>query len=1101
MNEPEPSPFFFVGGALPVDAPSYIPRQADESLFASLLRGEFCYVLVSRQIGKSSLMLRTASRLRKEGVRVVVLDLNTIGHDVSAEQWYYSLVMQTARRLNLRDEIRAFWESADDLTPLQRWIGGIQQILLHVPSQRLVIFLDEVDQIRLLPFSADEFFAAIRSCYGRRAEDPEFERLSFCLLGVALPSDLIRDPRMTPFNIGRRIELTDFEEAQVMGFEAGLERAEIIGEVLLRRVFYWTNGHPYLTQRLCREIVDSPEVSTPQQVDALCTELFLSADAQEQDDNLAFVRDRLLQSETDIADLLLLYQRIYRGQAVHDDRGNRQISILRLSGIVQVCEGRLQVRNRIYASVFNRNWVTEQMPGAEVRRQRSAFRRGVIRTAAAALVLLGVVSALAITALNQSQSARRATVQLLKTQEQLKLRERQNRQDLYVADMRLAQQYWEEGNLQSVDRLLAAHLPAQDGQDLRGFEWRHLWSLSHQDYRTLRGHNDIVYCVDCSPDGKTIASGSFDKTVKLWDIATGKVTRTLAGYRKWISAVKFSPDGRILAVGSADGTLTVMDIGTGRQLWHSKEHRREITALAFTPDSATLVSIEPYDGQRRDSYRPLCVWDVRSGAPMHLPPTKAPAVQSIAFSPDGKTLAVAYRLSSKIALWDATRWRNPRMTTPAPSRQSLTDFYSLAYAPNGKWLAAGNSDGRVMLWNTQTRRRPRLLKQLTGVINSIAFSPDGNLLAAASWDYTIEVFNLAKGTCQTLPGHTDRVNSVAFSRDGRFLISGGSDNTVRLWDVGKIDEAAVRPVVTIRTLPARPSPTQLMVSADSRAIARLDGGRLRLLDRDALREMPVPAEPGRGVDSFAFAPDKNLIAVAQGPTCTLWDWRRWRKMASWSAQKGELPLMMALCPPDGRLLATVSQKSDLMSPIQVWDTTFRPTLKQTILRTAISTLSFSPDGRLLAVASGKPATVELWDCARWQRIGTLQGPRDLLQAGTFAPAGALYAAADWAGPVFLWDVTTHKIIARLQGHKQFVNSVAFAPDGKTLATAGNDGSVKLWNTATWREMARFQAPNALRVTFSPDGRTLIVMAPGRIHLWRAASLAEIEARERRDGRP
>src|SRR5262249_48748442 len=162
-----------------------------------------------------------------------------------------------------------------------RWVAAVQHLLLSLPSERLVLFLDEIDQVRLLSFDADEFFAAIRSCYSRRPEDPEFERLTFCLLGVALPSDLIADPRMTPFNIGRRIELTDFEEGQVLGLEAGLGREEIIGEALLRRVFYWTNGHPYLTQRLCREIVETPGVSTPQQVDALCEELFLSTDAQE----------------------------------------------------------------------------------------------------------------------------------------------------------------------------------------------------------------------------------------------------------------------------------------------------------------------------------------------------------------------------------------------------------------------------------------------------------------------------------------------------------------------------------------------------------------------------------------------------------------------------------------------------------------------------------------------------------------------------------------------------------------------------------------------------------------------------------------------------
>jgi hypothetical protein len=200
MNDPTPAPFFYAGGAVPVDAPCYIQRPADDDLFASLMRGEFCYVLVSRQMGKSSLMVHTRARLLDEGVTVVVLDLNAVGHNTSADQWYYTLLSKIAERLHIRSEMRALWERSRDLSPLQRWMEALQHILQHLHSGRLVIFVDEIDQVRLLPFSADEFFAAIRSCYSRRPEDPEFDRLAFCLLGVTLPSDLISDPRMTPFN-------------------------------------------------------------------------------------------------------------------------------------------------------------------------------------------------------------------------------------------------------------------------------------------------------------------------------------------------------------------------------------------------------------------------------------------------------------------------------------------------------------------------------------------------------------------------------------------------------------------------------------------------------------------------------------------------------------------------------------------------------------------------------------------------------------------------------------------------------------------------------------------------------------------------------------
>src|SRR4051794_2238558 len=193
MNDPIEVPFFLAGGALSVDAPSYIERQADEILFASLMRGEFSYVLVSRQMGKSSLMVRTAARLRKEGAAAIVLDLNAIGHNLERDQWYYSLILQIARKLDIRAEVKAWWEQSTEPSGMQKWVGALEYLLRNFCSRNLVIFIDEIDQVQLLPSygprggpgegrTADEFFAAVRSCFSRRSEDPEFRRLTFCLL-------------------------------------------------------------------------------------------------------------------------------------------------------------------------------------------------------------------------------------------------------------------------------------------------------------------------------------------------------------------------------------------------------------------------------------------------------------------------------------------------------------------------------------------------------------------------------------------------------------------------------------------------------------------------------------------------------------------------------------------------------------------------------------------------------------------------------------------------------------------------------------------------------------------------------------------------------
>jgi AAA domain-containing protein/carboxypeptidase family protein len=417
--------FYTVGGTLRSDAPSYVERPADIDLYNNLTRGVFCYALGQRQMGKSSLMVRTAARLRTEGVAVAVLDLTAIGLNISAEQWYGGLLARIGEQLHLEDDLDDYWLDHTRLSPLQRWMAALKKVVLKLCVGNVVIFIDEVDAVVSLPFPTDEFFAGIRELYNRRTDEPELRRLTFCLLGVATPSDLVRDIRITPFNIGKRIDLTDFTEQEAAHLSKGLSAEPDNGRVLIKRVIYWTGGHPYLTQQLCQALSEEAGPKHRVTVDRVCERQFFSSSTREQNDNLQVVSNRILRGDTDIAGLLDLYERVRRYNGVGEpgsvlqrvwhrlrrarvDETSQFVSVLWLSSIVRITRGYLYVRNRIYHRVFDEEWVRDSMPDAELRRQRRAYRKGLLRAAIIATIVILLILVLGIYAIDQRNRSRTA---------------------------------------------------------------------------------------------------------------------------------------------------------------------------------------------------------------------------------------------------------------------------------------------------------------------------------------------------------------------------------------------------------------------------------------------------------------------------------------------------------------------------------------------------------------------------------------------------------------------------------------------------------------------------------------------------------------------
>lgn len=793
---------YTIGGTIPADNPLYIDRRADAELLALCQAGEYAYILTSRQLGKSSLMLRTSLRLRETGVQTAIVDLQRIGKQATAAQWYGGILREIAHRLRLDTEFFTWWQQRGDLALAQRLTLFFEELVLAKVSAPLVIFIDEIDTTLGLDFT-DDFFVTIRGLYEGRSQNPDLRRLSFVLIGTATPSDLIRDSKRTPFNIGRRVELSDFgiEEAAPLAEGLGLPRKQ--ANRVLRWVFDWTDGHPYLTQRLCRAIAEQKRARwNKSAVKALVCSMFFG-DKSRQDANLGFVRTMLLKAPDPPGPTLVLatYQQIRdRRRSVLDEEQSSAKSHLKLSGLVMRHQGTLHVRNRIYDSVFNDRWIKEHLPTSWPERMRR-----IRRIAVAIIVPLFFVAVwLAFYAWSYAVQAEDGHQQAVTAQAMAEARGQEAETARAQADYQRATAVAAAANERAARRVAevtqATAVALKNGAVARQLafaarsapdpeeglllamqaatidpETEYVRTAlvdtlrsSHVKAISSRQPDELTGAV-FSPDGTRIADGSRNGTALVWttDLAHTAVL-TLTGHTQSVSSIVFSHDGRTIVTASEDGTARIWDATTGEMLHLLSGHTKAIYSAVVSPDGAHVVTASG-DGTVR-------TWSAATGDPEKVFQVSKELVFSAAFSPDGTRIVTAGK-DKVVRVWNV-------QTGQMESSYTHTDWvYSAVFNLEGRQIATASADAGVRIWDIGAKEPSLSLRGHSSAVYSVAFSADGKYLVTASGDKTARVWNAKDGTLvTTLIGHTERVWSATFSPNGERVVTASKDNSARIWE-------------------------------------------------------------------------------------------------------------------------------------------------------------------------------------------------------------------------------------------------------------------------------------------------------------------------------